>query len=256
MSILNISSLSESANSAIGKAKGLVTAGEKAAKTALQMNLPPQVYEVQNLFKNLQFAGKLFGLGGGSLRNTQSPIFGNMTLEQVEQVHDLLSQIKLARKNLWFIKVTDHNPPATVGGLAEDAPLGLLNMLATDLNYAPFTLKGDSVDFGSAASNNLTGKELIEVTMTVFDDEAGTVKRWFARKCRQAANRDGTFGLPLEYCVTMYITHAVPSPDSVFAGVPYMSKILMRPQAMQTDMTRREQGMQEVQLSFAEFESF
>ena len=239
-----------------GAIGGLISAGERAAIRAVQRNLPQVVYDAQRLVNNSAILSTLFGLSGVSIRDVPTPLLGHMTLEQAEATHDRLAQVLLARKNLWYIRVSDLNPPATSPGMPGEAPLGMLDMLAVDVSYSPFTLKGDKVDIGSAVTDRLNGTEAVDLTLTVFDDEAGTIKRWFGGKCNQAANSDGTFGLPIEYCVDIEIVHAIGSPDAQIKGMPYKSFLYMRPQSMQFDLSRRDQAMQEVQLAFTEFETF
>jgi hypothetical protein len=238
-----------------GALQGLRSAGVSAARAAVQRNLPQVVYDAQRLVNNSAVLSTLFGLSGGSIRDVVTPLLGNVSLEHIERVHALVHEIRMARKNLWYVSVTDNNPPPAAPGLPRETPLGLINMLAVDLSYSPFTLKGDKVDMGSAVFDRLNGKESVELSMTVFDDEVGTIKRWFEGKCKQAANSDGTFGLPVEYCVNIEVVHAIAAPEAAANGTPYRSLVMMRPQAIQFDMSRREQALQELQLSFTEFDT-
>lgn len=238
-----------------GALAGLRSAGASAARAAIQRAVPQVVYDAQRLVSNSAVLSTLFGLSGGSIRSVPTPLLGNVSLERVEEVQNLLHDIRMARKNLWYIRVTDQNPPATAGGIPAGVPLGLLDMLAVDVSYSPFTMAGEKINIGSAVLDRLTGTENVDLSLTVLDDEVGTIKRWFEGKCKQAANSDGTFGLPVEYCVNIEVVHAISTPEAAINGMPYTSKMLMRPQAIQFDMSRRDQAMQELQLNFTEFDT-
>lgn len=239
-----------------GAVSGLKSAGASAARAAVQRAMPQVVYDAQRLINNSAILSTLFGLSGVSIRDIPLSLLGGVTLEQAEKVTELIHEIRQARKNLWYVQVTDSNQPIAAGGNPANTPLGLINMLAIDVSYSPYTLTGDKINVGSAVLDRLSGTEAVEMSMTVFDDEVGTIKRWFEGKCKQAANGDGTFGLPVDYCVNIEVVHAIASPEAKITGMPYTSKVLMRPSAIQFDLSRREQAMQEIQLTFQEFDTY
>lgn len=129
---------------------------------------------------------------------------------------------------------------------------GMFNLFATTVSYSPETMLGEKIPFGSANMDKLTGTESTELQITTMDDEAGTLKRWFEGKCGQAARKDGTFGLPSEYLVNIAIYHAVVKPDD--RAFKFHAK--MRPASIQYDLSRSEQALQEIQMSFSQFDSF
>ena len=128
----------------------------------------------------------------------------------------------------------------------------LFNLFATSVSYAPNTMTGERVHFGAASMDKLVGTEPVELQITTMDDEAGTLKRWFDAKFGQAAHTDGTFGLPNEYCVNITIYHAVPQADPA----AYKLHVRMRPQSVQHELSRSDQAMQEVSMTFMQHDTF
>jgi hypothetical protein len=128
----------------------------------------------------------------------------------------------------------------------------LFNMFATNVSYGGNTMTGERTHFGAVSADRITGTEPVDLQITTMDDEVGTLKRWFDGKFKQAAHDDGTFGLPGEYCVEFHIYQAVPERDErayKFYGV-------MRPQSIQHDLSRGDQAMQEIQMTFQQFDTF
>nr|WP_319566304.1 hypothetical protein [uncultured Rhodoferax sp.] len=128
----------------------------------------------------------------------------------------------------------------------------LMNLFATSVSYAPNTMTGERVHFGAVSMDKLTGTEPTEMQITTMDDEVGTLKRWFDAKFSQAAHTDGTFGLPNEYCVNIAVYHAVPKADDR----AYKFHARMRPQTIQHELARSDQAMQEIQMTFQQFDTF
>lgn len=226
-------------------------AGARSAILAAQRAVPLVIREVQGL---LDFSPPP-PPKPGEVRNIQHiplPLLGGVTLERARQMHDMVREARVARKNLWFVRLTEASPP----GPGASGVGGVLDLLALDVSYSPCTLVGEKTNVGAAVLDRLSGVESVELSMTVMDDEAGTIKRWFEAKCRQAAHPDGTFGLPVDYCVDIEIVHAVAAEDVPTRAQPYTSHFTMRPQSIQLDLSRRESGFQEHTITFTEFDSF
>ena len=226
-------------------------AGARSAVLAAQRAVPLVIREVKSL---LDFSSPA-PAKTGEVRNIQNiplSLLGGVTLERVRQMHEMVRDARVARKNLWFVRLTETVTP----GPGASGIGGVLDLLALDVSYSPCTLVGEKTNIGAAVVDRLSGIESVELNMTVMDDEAGTIKRWFEAKCRQAAHSDGTFGVPLDYCVDIEIVHAVAADDVRTKVRPYTSHFTMRPQSMQLDLSRREQALQELVLVFTEGDSF
>ena len=246
------------------------TAGARIAKSVLQRVSPRIVQDVQRLVQLSELAGSIFGNGPVNTglidsligqvmprEGKPTPLLGGMSTEEALDVMRQMRNAKLTRKNLFYLRMEDLNPPE----ISYDAMNGLIacssfDMFALDVNYGPATLSGEKVSIGSGFMDKLTGSEATEMQITTMDDERGTLKRWFEGKVSQAAHIDGTFGLPRDYCVNIEVVHAVPSADVRGSDLAYRASFTMRPVAIQHDLSRRDQAMQELQMSFSQFDSF
>lgn len=271
------------------------TAGARIAQEVAQRLSPTSVQRIQQILRISDFAEGVFGNSGAQ----PQPLLGGVSMDFARDLHDQLQNARLARKNLFFIQVTDPNPPdlkyvsrpagasseasrigevidtgrrilsGGLGGVISDGlrSLGgtagrgagggssaaqMFNLFATSVSYSPVTMVGEKVPFGSATLDRLNGTEATELQITTMDDEVGTLKRWFEGKSAQAAHPDGTFGVPMEYLVNIAIYHAVVRPDD--RAFKFHAK--MRTQSIQMELSRSEQAMQEISMTFSQFDSF
>ncbi len=274
------------------------TAGARLAREVSAAASPRLLRDVQNVMKVGGVAGRalgvstgvgaidgLLGLTGG--RDGRTPLLGGLSLRQAQAIHDQSHGIRAARRNLWFIRINDRNPPreffqaapsnslkqsrigpvvlpggawtagAPTGGATRvaDVALSSFDLLAVDVSYGS-SLTGEADIIGTTFVDRPTGRSQVEVMVTTMDDEAGSIKRWFAAKQRQVAAPDGTVGLPADYLVDMEIVHAIPSDKVENYSLAYSSKMGVRVQSIQHELSRRDQGLAEIQLQFVEFDPF
>lgn len=242
------------------------SAGARIAKSVLQRVSPRVVQNVQRLVQLSNLIGNgpispgmVDSLIGQLMpqNGTPTPLLGGMSTEDALDVMRQMRNAKLTRKNLFYLRVEDLTPPEiSYDSLNGAIACASFDMFALDVSYGPSSLTGEKTSIGSGFIDKLTGSEATEMSITTMDDERGTLKRWFEGKVSQAARSDGTFGLPRDYCVNIEVVHAVPSPDVRGSDLAYRSQFTMRPVAMQLDLSRRDQAMQELQLSFSQFDSF
>jgi hypothetical protein len=91
--------------------------------------------------------------------------------------------------------------------------------------------------------------------MTTMDDESGNIKRWFMSKCMQATHKGGTFGLPSDYLMTLTLTHmASARPER--SDLRLSQSFLVRPSNIEMELSRRSPELEELPLSFVEFDTF
>jgi hypothetical protein len=182
---------------------------------------------------------------------TAAPVFGEMgSLSLYRAMFEESAMIEKAWKNLYFVRLDEFRRSQESPGGAEG-----INALVVDVGFSPATMPGEAVSIGSANMDNLMAAERVELRMTVFDDARGSVKRWFLAKCDQAAHVDGTFGLPVEYLVTIDLTHMA----TIGPGRPderLRHKLLMRPSNIEIELSRRDPNLEELQLSFTQFDTF
>ncbi|WP_374566033.1 hypothetical protein [Ideonella sp.] len=234
------------------KATALQTAGAKAAVAVASRLSPAQV----KLASQIVHAGQqLDNVFGPQFENTPNSLLGGMTplqaMERIREIH----RARPAMKANFYVRITDLNPPNLGSGLNAE---GVLQLLAVDVSYNPATLTGDKVAIGGAVMDRLTGSEAVELRITTMDDEIGTLKSWFDAKCSQAVAQDGTFGLPRDYCVFIEVVHGLPDPEVVAASgsEPYSAHVWMRPVTVEHELSRREQALAELNMTFTQFDSF
>ncbi len=187
-----------------------------------------------------QFLGPMVG---STLEGTPISLAGGLTLARLRQMFQESAATPRAKKNLWFIRFTNIG-----GGSAPD-----INFFANDVSYAPHTISGDSIKLGSVHIDRPDGIERVEMNINTLDDQFGTLKNWFADLRYRYARRDGTFGLPSEYLVRVSVTHGSLVEGDVNA---YTDSYVMRAGSLSTDLNRREDNIQELAMTFVQFDPF
>ena len=238
------------------------TAGGKAALMAAQRASPTLVRAASRIF---QAADLLQAVFGTPFEDRPNELLGWMTPRQVAEIQRLVRDAGPVRKNVFCLRIADPNPPPMEidGASAGVGVAGLFDLLALDVSYSLITLTGDKVPVGSAVMDKVTGTEAIEIQVTTIDDEAGTLKRWFERKCRQAANEDGTFNPQGKYAFEMEIVHGLPHDHGISPALPaekvaraYSNTYRIRAVSLQCEMSRRDQALQELQMTFTQVDTW
>ncbi|ENV00348.1 hypothetical protein [Acinetobacter variabilis] len=129
-----------------------------------------------------------------------------------------------------------------------------LNLFVTDIDLNPMNISGEKRRIGGAFIDAPTGAEATEIRITTMDDELGTIKKWFERHCAAVVASDGTFGVPASYAVTIKVLHAVVDGEDTTSA--FTNRGLYRAATYEVQLSRREQGMQEVNLTFTQIDSF
>lgn len=240
----------------------LKTAGGKAAMMAAQRASPTLVSAASRIF---QAADLLQAVFGTPFEDRPNELMGGLTPRQVSAIQGLMREARPVRKNLFCIRIADPNPPPMeIDGVAAGVGVaGMFDLLAVDVSYSSITLTGDKVPVGSAVMDKVTGIEATEIQVTTIDDETGTLKRWFERKCGQVANRDGTFNPPAKYAFEMEIVHGLPHDHGVAPALSaekvdkvFSNKFRVRPVSITCEMSRRDQALQELQMTFTQLDTW
>ncbi|MFZ3017137.1 MAG: hypothetical protein WA056_01620 [Gallionella sp.] len=179
------------------------------------------------------------------------PLFGGITPKEAKHIYETMRGQRLAKKNLWLIEVSS----GLNGGKLNTS---LFNLFATEVEYAPFTISGEKRRIGSASVDSVQSGEPIEMRLTTLDDQAGTLKMWFEKHAAAVVKENGTVGVPAEYAITIKVVHSfvgLQSGSSEYEG-KYRSIGLFRPANMELSLSRREDGLQEVQMAFAQLDTF
>lgn len=149
------------------------------------------------------------------------------------------------RKNHFIVQFSSR-----IGGDVSDK----LNLFITDIDLNPMNISGEKHKVGGAFVDAPTGAEATEVRVTTMDDSAGTIKRWFEQHCTAVVASDGTFGVPASYAIKIKVLHGVV--DGQAANNAFENKGLYRAASYEVQLSRREQAMQEITLTFSQLDSF
>jgi len=174
---------------------------------------------------------------------SRTPLFGGITPKEAKAIYEASRAERFAKKNLWLLEVTN------AAGVTE----GKFNLFATEVEYAPFTITGEKRRVGAAMVDAVTGGEAVELRITTMDDADGTLKKWFALQSELVEHRDGTVGVPADYKIGIRVMHGVISSTQ---RVAYEDKGLFRAAGIEYALSRREDGMQELQMSFTQLDTF
>ena len=150
-----------------------------------------------------------------------------------------------ARKNHFIIQVESN----LTGNFSKK-----MNLFVTDVDLNPMNISGEKRRVGGTFVDTPTGAEATEIRITTMDDTQGTIKKWFEQHCAAVVGSDGTFGVPANYGVTIKVLHAVVDGKNTLGA--FTNKGLYRAASYEVQLSRREQAMQEVALTFTQLDSF
>jgi hypothetical protein len=143
--------------------------------------------------------------------------------------------------------------PESNGLSAEDA----FSFFATDVSYGPITLEGEKKKIGSAQADTVDTGGPTDLTITVMDDERGTLKRWFRALSARTVASDGTVGVPADFAVSIEITHAIASQQAAGFALAYSDTVLVRPKSVEFELGRSARGeVQTFQMGFTQLDTF
>jgi len=195
--------------------------------------------------------GLLPGIGGdlasqAAYWGRPTPLFGGISPREARRIYDAMRGERFAKKNLWLLEVKS--------ALTGDVWNERFNLFATELEYAPYIIAGDKARVGGAVVDTVQGAEPVELRLTTLDDATGSVKLWFAAHHSATAARDGSVGVPGDYAITFKIVHASITRESNVGSHEDMG--LFRPVNLDVNLSRREDGLQEVQMTFSQLDTF
>lgn len=179
--------------------------------------------------------------------NRPSPLFGGITPTEALRIHQTMQSTRLSKKNLFLIEASSQ--------LMGDWVSPWLNMFATEIEYSPYILGGDKHRTGSATIDSVRTGDAVEMRITTMDDQFGTIKKWYELHHSNAVAQDGTVGLPSMYAIKFNIIHSFVTRESTLYGA-YESIGWFRPSNLDISLSRREDAMQEVQMTFSQLDTF
>ena len=270
-----LDNLADMAGLAVG---GAMTIGLGMLKSKLPIGVGPKLDAVGNVIGravNGDWNGALTGIVNSNLFTSklpwldnaaslgwfqyqQSRAMGGVTPAQAQRIMRDTLNTNFAKKNLFLVSAITLNEE--IG----DVPL---NLFVTDVNYGPITITADAHKIGSAVVDQPNGTEPVELRLTTMDDESGTVRTWFDRLSSSVTRTNGTFGLPCSYLVQISILHSFISDESeaYWLGTQkdkskstsaWKKQAFYRPVSLESDLSRKEDGLEEFTLVFHQFDTF
>lgn len=173
-------------------------------------------------------------------------LFGGLSESNWRDMINEFMSIERSKTNLFHFNATN----------LQTGTAPAMNMFVMGYQASPMTVRGESVPIGASFYDRVDGVDAAQLRVTTMDDAGGSVKTWFKNLHRAMAPGDGTIGLPMSYLVRVTITHAFPSQESEGAGGAYVDSWVMRPGSIEYEGDRRTDGLQELQLSFVQFDGF
>jgi hypothetical protein len=95
------------------------TAGAKIAASIAQAASPKFVRDVQRVLDTSRLVGDLLGTNM-PINGVPLELLGGLSLQQAKAIHSQMMEMRVARKSLFFIRITDENPP--IGEYQPKAP--------------------------------------------------------------------------------------------------------------------------------------
>ncbi|MNO51612.1 hypothetical protein D3C76_420110 [compost metagenome] len=169
-------------------------------------------------------------------------LYGGITPTEARRIYGEAINAKRAKKNLFLLKVS-----SPVSGDFSQT----FNLFCTDIDLNPMNITGEKRRVGAAMVDCVQSSEAVELRITTLDDRAGSLKRWFENHAAAVAARDGTVGVPANYAITVTIQHAFVGDAKGFEG-----KGLYRPVSYEVGLSRREDALEEIQMTFTQLDTF
>lgn len=194
----------------------------------------------------------LLGINGGETAsnmlyfNTPTPMFGGVTPLEALEIYNTMRGNTWCRKNLWILEVESN----LTGDDSEK-----FNMFAYNLEFSPVTITGEKKQIGAAHVDLVNSADPVELTMTTMDNDSGFIKLWFEQHGAACASSDGTVGLPADYAIKIKVIHGFISKARGGSG-GYKSEGLYRVGNMSLSLSRSEQSLSEITMTFVQLDTF
>ncbi len=209
--------------------------------------------QADNRLKSVARKGlQVFGLNGFDDENISRNALhysGNLSILQAWENYKLSNVDSLSRKNFYLLEVNDRsgNAPTSNGKRHSQ-----FNLWCTNLSFTSFDIQGEAIQVGAIELDKPTANAKTVMNLTMFDDEFGTIKRWAQNKASMIAASDGTFMPPAYYVFEVRVVFGTNIAHSSY----YEQIYTMRVQTMPHELSRTEQGLEELQLTFSQVDTF
>ena len=230
------------ADTAVQKGLNLAT-NEITRRVASPISAAAQKLD-NRLTKVIRKGLKTFGLNAFDDENFADDALhhaGNLSIRQAWENYKKMQPEYLSRKNFFVLEINDRY-----------APVKQFNLLATALSFSGVDIQGEAVQVGAVELDKMGANARTTLNLTMLDDEYGTIKRWAENKAQTAAATDGTFLPPAYHAFEVRIVFG-----SNIANPAYYEQIYtMRMQTMPHELDRNAQGLEELQLTFVQTDTF
>lgn len=181
--------------------------------------------------------------------STPNPMLGGITPAKAMEIFQQMQAVDYSRKNLFLLEVSSR--------LGKNMS-SVFNLFAVDLEFSPYSITGEKKKIGSASSDIVNSSDPIEMRITTYDDPTGSLKNWFAAHAQAAASSvDGTVGLPVSYLIDISVVHGFVTRDHpLLQNGFYQDKGKFRASNIDMSLSRRENALQELQMSFVQSDTF
>jgi hypothetical protein len=172
-------------------------------------------------------------------------LFGDITPLKAKDITLEFLATKFAKNNLFLIRVKSN----LYGDVSKS-----FNLFCTEASYSAQSLSGEKHKVGSATVDSVSSSEPTELRLTTLDTKDGFIKQWFNDHCVKATNPDGTVGVPADYAITISVIHSAVVDDTAPFG--YADEGLFRPATIETSLSRRENSLEEITMTFTQLDSY
>jgi len=176
-----------------------------------------------------------------------NPLFGGITPMEAQQIYRDMRATQISKKNLFLIEVSSE--------LWGNWISPIINMFATEVEYSPYIVSAEKRRVNGAVIDSVQGNEPVEIRITTMDDKFGSIKKWYIAHHNICASSDGTVGLPGQYAIRFRVLHSFIT-DSSAPRTAYEDKGWFRPSNIDTSLSRREDAVQEFQMTFSQIDTF
>jgi hypothetical protein len=249
--------------------------GNSAVKTGLGV-----FNQVSNIYSNLKgLVGAAKSFLNDPYQVVPNPLLGGYSRQETQKLARLALSKAYAKNNLFLVRFFDKNwpnrrPKGSVSnfedGLEKDHNTNI-DLLAMNVSFNPIAITGDAVKLGLLQGDSIQQSERVEIRMTFFDVQDGSIKRFLAAKKAQMINKDGTANPPDSYTFEVLIIHLNQTAGTTKVGGKLIGvfdedtlikqsyskyRYLVRVSSLDIDLNKREDSLQELQVTFTEVDSF
>lgn len=194
----------------------------------------------------------------GGPRSKPLPNLGGLSLRDAQKNADKALRQRFARRNFFNVTVQKHADSEGVKAFPA------FSFLAVEASYTDHQLTGEKRRVGAAQADSLQSREAVELQLITYDTADGQIKRLLRGMSASAVNQDGTVGVPFDYALIITLEHAFAKADSVepnqagaTARKSHIDRYLMRlALADYGGLSRRDNGLQELNLTFQQLDTF